>query len=474
MADPEQVKILFQGSEVWNRWRKQQPEDLQIDLSGIDLHEARRRQADRDFAHHAILQGAKAKSLKQSNGLLNRWSKQARNLPLDLHGIDLHGANLRQADLSFANLRGANLAEADLTEANLTRADLFKVNLYLANLCQADLRVADLSQAFLWEAELSDAFLLETKLNNADLSFAGLCRSRLPYADLSYADLSHADLSYTDLRRAKLHGSDVSMANLHKADLKSADLYRASLYYTDLSEADLSQASLIFTRLRKTYVRGTNLSQAIFDETILADIDLREAKGLLEIIYQGPSNVSLYSVQLPQDGSALHFLRGCGVSDEWIDDYRARMMYPIQYHSCFISYSSKDEVLARRLHADLQDRGVRCWFAPHDMKIGDRIRSSLDQAIHQHEKLLLLLSEHSINSTWVEDEMETALERERREHRSMLFPIRLDDAVIKTSQAWAARLRRQINIGDFTNWTDPQAYQQAFERLLRDLKKAGT
>ena len=104
-------------------------------------------------------------------------------------------------------------------------------------------------------------------------------------------------------------------------------------------------------------------------------------------------------------------------------------------------------------------------------ELGARIRPTLDQAIHQQKKLLLILSEHSIDSAWVEDEVEAALERERTEHREMLFPIRLDDAVIRTHQAWAARLRRQVNIGDFSNWTDPQAYQRAFERLLRDLKK---
>ncbi len=59
---------------------------------------------------------------------------------------------------------------------------------------------------------------------------------------------------------------------------------------------------------------------------------------------------------------------------------------------------------------------------------------------------------------WVEDEGEAALERERTEQRELLFPIRLDDAVIRTRQAWAARLRRQVHLGDFTHWTDPEAY----------------
>jgi hypothetical protein len=82
------------------------------------------------------------------------------------------------------------------------------------------------------------------------------------------------------------------------------------------------------------------------------------------------------------------------------------------------------------------------------------------------------LSEHSVQSAWVQDEVESALERERREKRLVLFPIRIDDAVMETDQAWAASIRRTRHIGDFTRWKDHDSYQTAFERLLRDLKAA--
>ncbi|MBI1882274.1 MAG: hypothetical protein HYR94_29225 [Chloroflexi bacterium] len=49
-------------------------------------------------------------------------------------------------------------------------------------------------------------------------------------------------------------------------------------------------------------------------------------------------------------------------------------------------------------------------------------------------------------------------------------PIQLDTAVMETNQAWAADIRRSRYIGDFSRWKDHDAYQQAFERLLRDLK----
>lgn len=287
---------------------------------------------------------------------------------------------------------------------------------------------------------------VELNLSFADLSFADLRG-----ADLTAADLEEADLEEADLREATLLGVNLSYTNLRRADLRGASLYGADLHEADLDEADLSRA--------------------IFDKTSIAKIDLRTTKGLASIQHLGPSHVELFSIQLPQDGSALHFLRGVGVPDEWIADYRAHMVSPIQYYSLFISYSTKDDLLAHRLHADLQAKGVRCWFAPEDLKIGNKFRQRIDEAIHLQDKLLLLLSEHSISSIWVEHEVEAALEQEDRQQREVLFPIRLDETIMQTSQAWAATLRRTRQIGDFTNWTDPQAYQIAFDRLLRDLKQ---
>jgi len=145
-----------------------------------------------------------------------------------------------------------------------------------------------------------------------------------------------------------------------------------------------------------------------------------------------------------------------------------------KYYPCFISYSSKDEAFAEKLYADLQKNGVRCWFAPKDMKIGAKIRPTLERSIQTHDKLMLILSENSINSTWVETEVETAFEKETKpDSQLVLFPIRIDDAFKETKEAWAAHIRRTRHIGDFSRWTDPDAYQQAFERLLRDLQAEG-
>ena len=52
----------------------------------------------------------------------------------------------------------------------------------------------------------------------------------------------------------------------------------------------------------------------------------------------------------------------------------------------------------------------------------------------------------------------------------MLFPIRLDDAVMETEEAWAADIGRTRHIGDFREWKSQDKYREAFGRLVRDLK----
>lgn len=141
----------------------------------------------------------------------------------------------------------------------------------------------------------------------------------------------------------------------------------------------------------------------------------------------------------------------------------------ISYPSCFISYSSKDEAFARQLHIDLQAVGVQCWFAPEDMKIGDELRSRIDESIHMQDKLLLVLSEHSLTSRWVQKEVESAFEKEAKQDCLVLFPIKIDDAIMKSSAGWAADIRRMRHIGDFSQWRNHETYQQALSRLIRDL-----
>lgn len=150
--------------------------------------------------------------------------------------------------------------------------------------------------------------------------------------------------------------------------------------------------------------------------------------------------------------------------------------------SCFISYSHKDEAFAESLFADLQARGVRCWFAPHHVQGGKKLYEQIREAIQLYDRLLLILSGHSMKSNWVQTEIANARQKEEQKQCRVLFPIRLVSH--KKIRNWrcfdvdtgldAAKIIREYFILDFSNWKDKGCYRQSLEKLLQDLRKSGT
>jgi hypothetical protein len=359
--------------------------------------------------------------LQQGVEAWNVWRRQNRTVRPDL----------TESPLSHADLREANLSGADLREANFAGANLISANLVAADLNAATLSGAHLIRAYLREASLKRANLRGALLENADFS-----RANLRGANLSGALLIRTDLSEASLREVDLSDTILGRANLTNADLTHAKLFLGKLV-----------------------------------ETVFGDTNLTMVQGLETCQYHGPSILDHRT--LAKSGPLpLAFLRGCGLPDSLIDYLPSLLNEPFQFYSCFISYASKDKAFAERLYADLQNKGVRCWFAPEDMKIGDRIRPRIDETIRLYDKLLLVLSKTSVASQWVEQEVETALARERQQQTTILFPVRIDNTVMTLETGWPALIRNTRNIGDFRRWKTHSVYHKAFDRLLRDLKAA--
>lgn len=333
--------------------------------------------------------------------------------------------------------------------------------------------VIDLSGAALIHAHLVAANLSHASLKHVDLSHTFLGGTNFSFSDLAHAEIISSNLRAVTLSHANLIGAKLRWSHLQGTNLLAADLSHAILEYTDLdganfSDANLRRASLIGAKFSQTALDGANLSEATLSGTIFASIDLTMTEGLDQCDHYGPSFVDYSTLKLSRN-VPLSFWRGCGLPDALIDYIPSLTGDAIQFYSCFISYSSKDQEFAERLHADLQNAGVRCWFAPHDMRTGDRIRDTIDEQIRFHDKLLLILSNDSVSSNWVENEVESAIEREK-DRKTVLFPVRIDDAAEDRGIAWARTIKRTRHISDFTGWKQHDDYKKAFDRLLRDLK----
>ena len=152
------------------------------------------------------------------------------------------------------------------------------------------------------------------------------------------------------------------------------------LGFLDLSEADLIRADLNGANLNGANLKDTDLHNAVMFDTALTDIDLRSAKGLEDVHHRGPSSIGIDTIYKSKGNIPRMFLKRAGVPDIFIEYMSSFTGKEVGLNSCFISYSSKDQDFADCLYADLQNKGVRCWFAPEDMKIGDKIRDRIDKA----------------------------------------------------------------------------------------------
>jgi hypothetical protein len=113
--------------------------------------------------------------------------------------------------------------------------------------------------------------------------------------------------------------------------------------------------------------------------------------------------------------------------------------------------------------------GIRCWFALHDLPNLSILQGRDESVVQLHEKLLVILSEKAIKSSWIGQEVEAALFQENQLRQDILLPIRLDNTITDSQSSWTTQLR-QHHIIDFTRWQDPIAYAEAFAALLVHLK----
>lgn len=286
------------------------------------------------------------------------------------------------------------------------------------------------------------------------------------------ADLGSIDFSDTILFRSILKSANLRNANLQGANLKLADLRKADLRGADLRRAELNQANLTLANLSEA-----KLHNALFWETVLARVNLRNASGLDSSRHGGPSIIDHRTLRrsgrLP-----ISFLHGIGLTDELIHILTSSHLRLEQFYSCFISYSRQDETFAKKLHKSLLNNGVPCWFAPHDIRGGQKLHEQILTNIESHDRLLLILSKHSMSSNWVSTEIAKARQLEEGEGRRVLFPISL--VRFEEIKAWScfdadigkdsAREIREYFIPDFSEWKNNQKYREAFARLLKDLR----
>jgi hypothetical protein len=377
------------------------------------------------------------------------------------------------------------------------------------------------------EALLSEIEKGRTNFSGADMRGARLDGINIDGHDLLFsnvdfegASLKGVTFSRTNFAGSRFVGAELTGATFDRCTLIGCDFFRALCAKTKFFGGTLEDSCLVQTDFTEAIFGGTSFENALIGWTkfngsrlgmirdlqkvqyaklsadtppevrealptgdITSFIDMATIENTAEVyrlVYTRPDPEAPPAEVLTPPDVFTAFLSRNGVGAHFVEAF-ARMISERQtkFESVFISYSTRDQEFADFLYGQLQSAGVKAWYAPRDIEGGKTILEQVKSAIHTHDRLILILSNNSLRSGWVSNELRIAFNREREGRRRVLFPIRI--VSFDELQRWElhdadtgidlAHHVRSYFVPDFSDWKGGKAIGQEIQRLVKALQK---
>src|SRR4051794_22339139 len=97
------------------------------------------------------------------------------------------------------------------------------------------------------------------------------------------------------------------------------------------------------------------------------------------------------------------------------------------HYDYFVSYSHQDSDVVRRLATLLSRARVRLWWDRWEMAPGDVLRERINAGIEASRGYIVIVSPHSLNSPWVQHELNAAFIRSIEERAVRLIAALVGD-----------------------------------------------
>lgn len=91
-------------------------------------------------------------------------------------------------------------------------------------------------------------------------------------------------------------------------------------------------------------------------------------------------------------------------------------------YDSFLSYAGEDKEFASEIVGALKSKGIKIWYAPIDLCVGEKLLDSIEKGISQSNSGIMLISSAYLNKGWTNYEMDTLI-RQNIEGNKSIFPI---------------------------------------------------
>lgn len=304
---------------------------------------------------------------------------------------------------------------------------------------------------------------LQPDLSHATLNFLA-AKSTLDRNNSVFEPFQRRNFQGADLRNVNLSGAKIWLCDLQEANFQNANLQRAEIRRSQLASANFQGADMRQTQLITCDMTSVQLHNARFGATHLGYTKLRSAQGLDELQHAAESYIDqfslIHSVPLPES-----FVKACKLSPltlRMADLYlRTR-----PYHTCFLSYSRRDEAFVSYLREALTWAGVPSWFAPNDMRDESfqdnsvELERDLYNYVDEAELLLLVMSPNILSSSWVGVELLRVIHTSKK-----IIAVLIDFMPQPKSDEWNERIAIAAQ-NDHNGHFSPSNYSSALEYIL--------
>jgi hypothetical protein len=132
--------------------------------------------------------------------------------------------------------------------------------------------------------------------------------------------------------------------------------------------------------------------------------------------------------------------------------------------SLFISHAHKDrERFVRRFAKKLTDNGFKIWIDEKDLLTGDILWQRIEEAISNCDFAIIVLSENSIISSGVSQELRMA--QIENLQRTKIIPILID----QLDESLLPHFLRIIHYTQFIDYRNPRVWRKKIDRLTKDI-----
>jgi uncharacterized protein YjbI with pentapeptide repeats len=340
----------------------------------------------------------------------------------------------------------------------------------------------------------------------------------LSFTDLSSRKITGANFAKTNFRNAVLNGWGTVDCNFEEALLTgvsaqgsywrnatlrfaeiSGDFITSNIYIADLTGANVHHCGFPLAELRFLRLYATKfapyLSSTDLNSWTIIGSDLSQMRNLASAVVEYPFNIDFDTLRKTAEGLQKFpeltgefstFFKNCGLPNEIIAVFKSWVeatptideatAESDSFYSCFISYSHKNRDFAKLIHEHLQKSGIQCWFDEEYLLPGDDILDAVDNGIRKWDKILLCCSRDSLNSPWVDRELDKALQKEEKLWRETgkkslaVIPLNMDGYLFSWENSKASILQSRL-AADFTNWdTNQEKFKVQIEKIIRALR----